>query len=318
MCGIAGLIYKRGEGRIGHDMIEMCHALGHRGPDSTGFALYGENRQGDYIAWVKLEEASPLERSDYERYQREEIRARIDRLGGTVHQARSVLSYADRLDFSYDGELKLLIDSIEAVGPEVEITGVGRAMELVKDVGLARDVGERYGLGSFRGTHGIGHARMATESKVDVSHAHPFWAYPYADICVVHNGQITNYWKTRRLLEGRGHRFRSQCDSELIAVYIAWQLDGGLSLDDALHSSLEDLDGVFTYIVATENELGVAKDELAAKPLVVMESDYAVALASEEVALRTVFDEELPSYDPYDQVVLSWEKPAALAVAESR
>ena len=315
MCGIAGLIYKQGEGRIGHDMIEMCHALGHRGPDSTGFALYGRNRKGDYIARVKIEEANPLEGSDYEAYQREEIVARIEKLGGTVHEARRVLSYAERIDFSYDGDLKLLIDSIEAVGSEVEITGIGRAMELVKDVGLAHAVGELYGLDSFVGTHGIGHTRMATESKVDVSHAHPFWAYPYADICVVHNGQITNYWKTRRLLEGRGHRFRSQCDSELIAVYVAWQLDQGNSLDDALNSSLEDLDGVFTYIVATENELGVAKDELAAKPLVVMESEYAVALASEEVALRTVFDEELPSYDPFDQIVLTWEKPTAAVAA---
>jgi hypothetical protein len=315
MCGIAGLIYKQGEGRIGHDMVEMCRALGHRGPDSTGFALYGDNRRGDYIAWVKIEEANPLEDSDYEAYQREEIEARIARLGGTVHEARRVLSYATRLDFSYAGELKLLIDVIEATGSEVEITGIGRSMELVKDVGLAGAVAERYGIDSFVGTHGIGHTRMATESKVDVSHAHPFWAYPYADICVVHNGQITNYWKTRRLLEGRGHRFRSYCDSELIAVYIAWQLDRGLPLDAALQSSLEDLDGVFTYIVATEDELGVAKDELAAKPLVVMESEYAVALASEEVALRTVFDEELPSYDPFEQVVLTWEKPTAAVAA---
>jgi len=315
MCGIAGLIYKQGEGQMGHDMIEMLHALRHRGPDSTGFALYGNNRKGDYIAWVKIEEADPLEETDWEAYQREEIAGRIERLGGTVHELRRVLSYASRVDFSYDGDLKLLIDSIEAIGPEVEVTGVGRAMELVKDVGLARPVGELYGLESFVGTHGIGHTRMATESKVDVSHAHPFWAYPYPDICVVHNGQITNYWKSRRLLERKGHRFRSYCDSELIAVYTAWQLDRGYSLLEALHSSLEDLDGVFTYIVATETELGVAKDELAAKPLVVMENDRAVALASEEVALRTVFDEELPSYDPFDTIVLTWEKPAPAAVA---
>ena len=314
MCGIAGLIYKQAEGRIGHDMTEMIHALGHRGPDSTGFALYGNNRTGDYVAWVKIEEADPLQDSDYAAYQREEIAARIEKLGGTIQEQRPVLAYADRIDFSHDGDLKHLIDVIEAIGSEVEITGVGRAMELVKDVGLAREVSERYGLGSFVGTHAIGHARMATESKVDVSHAHPFWAYPYPDISVVHNGQITNYWKTRRLLEHKGHRFRSDCDSELIAVYIAWRLDQGWSLDDALTASLDDLDGVFTYIVATESELGVAKDELAAKPLVVMENDYAVALASEEVALRTVFDEELPSYDPYDTVVLSWEKPAAVGV----
>ncbi len=312
MCGIAGLIYKQEEGPVGRDMTEMLHALRHRGPDSTGFALYGANRRADYVAWVKIEEADRLEDTDYDEYQREEIVGRIERLGGTVHEFRRVLGYANRVDFSYPGELKRLIDSIEAIDAGVEITGLGRAMELVKDVGIARPVSERYDLGSFVGTHAIGHTRMATESTVDVSHAHPFWAYPYADISVVHNGQITNYWKSRRLLEHKGHRFRSYCDSELIAVYIAWRLDQGWSLDDALHASLDDLDGVFTYIVATERELGVAKDELAAKPLVVMESERAVALASEEVALRTVFDEELPSYDPYDTVVLSWQKPAAV------
>ena len=158
--------------------------------------------------------------------------ARIDRLGGTVRSVHEPLNYAFRLDFSYEpgtvpgaegtAALKRLIDHIEAVGPGVEITGVGRSMELTKDVGVAQHVGALYSLDEFRGTHGIGHTRMATESNIDVSHAHPFWAYPYRDISVVHNGQITNYWKSRRLLERRGHRFRSKCDSELIAVYVAW------------------------------------------------------------------------------------------------
>jgi hypothetical protein len=314
MCGIAGLIYKQGEGPIGRDLIEMLHALRHRGPDSTGFALYGSDRVGDYVAWMKIEQDDPFASSGFEAYEREEARERIERLGGTVHEQRRVLGYADRLDLSYDGDLKTLVDAVEAIAPGVEITGVGRSMEIVKDVGLPRPVAELYGLESFRGTHGIGHTRMATESLVDVSHAHPFWAYPYADVCVVHNGQITNYWKLRRSLERKGHRFRSQCDSELIAVYVAWQLDRGLALDETLQRSLDDLDGVFTYIVATEDELGVAKDELAAKPLVVMENEAAVALASEEVALRAVFEEELPSFDPFDRVVLTWRKPAKVEV----
>jgi hypothetical protein len=319
VCGIAGLIYKEGEGPLGRDMTAMCHSLVHRGPDSTGYALYGDRRQGDFVAWCKIEEANPLDESDYERFQKDEVLARIERLGGTVRAVQQPLTYAFRIDFSYEpgtvpGEqgtlaMKRLIDTVEAVGPGVEITGVGRAMELIKDVGVATHVSQLYGLDAYRGTHAIAHTRMATESNIDVSHAHPFWAYPYLDISVVHNGQITNYWKSRRLLERRGHRFRSKCDSELIAVYVAWSLQKGKTLDEVLHDSMGDLDGVFTYLVATADELGMAKDELAAKPLVVAETDQVVLLASEEVALRQVVDEEIDSFDPFDSVVMTWQKP---------
>ena len=145
---------------------------------------------------------------------------------------------------------------------------------------------DQYGLGKFRGTHGIGHTRMATESDVDIRSAHPYWAYPYNDIAVVHNGQITNYWIMRREMERRGHRFMSNCDSELLAVYTADNLEQGATLEDSLKASIKDIDGVFTYLVATENELGMAKDTMAAKPMVLYESDDLVALASEEVAIR--------------------------------
>ena len=127
---------------------------------------------------------------------------------------------------------------------------------------------------------------MATESDVDISNAHPYWAYPFSDVAVVHNGQLTNYHGWRRRLERNGHRFQSECDSEIIAVYLAERMHDGLSLEDAMHQSMEDLDGVFTYICVTEDALGMAKDELAAKPLVLYESDDVVVLASEEIAIR--------------------------------
>src|SRR5204863_430025 len=126
--------------------------------------------------------------------------------------------------------------------------------------------------------------RMATESDVDISGAHPYWAYPFSDIAVVHNGQLTNYHMWRRRLERKGHRFQSECDSEIIAVYLAQKMDDGLSLETAMKQSLDELDGVFTYLVVTADSLGVAKDEMAAKPLVLYESPELVALASEEVA----------------------------------
>ena len=77
-------------------------------------------------------------------------------------------------------------------------------MELIKDLGDASVVAEAYGLDEFRGTHGIGHTRMATESDVDIKSAHPYWAFPYNDVSVVHNGQITNYWIMRREMERKG------------------------------------------------------------------------------------------------------------------
>jgi glutamine phosphoribosylpyrophosphate amidotransferase len=169
-------------------------------------------------------------------------------------------------------------------------------------------VSEQYGLGGFRGTHGIGHTRMATESDVDIRSAHPYWAYPYNDIAVVHNGQITNYWIMRREMERLGHRFMSNCDSELLAVYTANNLEKGATLEDSLKASIKDIDGVFTYVVATENELGMAKDTMAAKPMVLYESDNLVALASEEVAIRAIMPREIDTFDPYDEEIRVWQR----------
>jgi glutamine phosphoribosylpyrophosphate amidotransferase len=109
-------------------------------------------------------------------------------------------------------------------------------------------------------------------------------------------------------LERNGHRFQSECDSEIIAVYIAERLSDGLSLETAMKQSLQDLDGVFTYLVVTEDSLGVAKDEMAAKPLVLYENDEMVALASEEMAIRAIINHEIDTYDPYESEVLVWTR----------
>ncbi len=165
-----------------------------------------------------------------------------------------------------------------------------------------------YDLSSFRGTHAIGHVRMATESDVDISGAHPYWAYPFSDVAVVHNGRLTNYFQWKRRLEASGHRFQSECDSEIIAVYLAERMADGDSLEDAMKRSLDELDGVFTYMAVTNDSLGVAKDEMAAKPLVLYESDDLVAMASEEIAIRAVLDREIDTSDPYEGQVLVWSR----------
>jgi glutamate synthase domain-containing protein 1 len=163
-------------------------------------------------------------------------------------------------------EMKKLADYVEDV-EGTEILSMGNALELIKDLGDAKLVSSQYKLAGFKGTHGIGHTRMATESDVDIRSAHPYWAYPYNDIAVVHNGQITNYWIMRREMERRGHRFMSNCDSELIAVYLADRMDRAETLEDAMRRSVDELDGVFTYLVATAEALGMAKDTMAAKPM---------------------------------------------------
>ena len=125
---------------------------------------------------------------------------------------------------------------------------------------------------------------------------------------MVHNGQLTNYWNRRRELEHRGHRFMSNCDSELIAVYLADLMDRGETLEGAMRRSVDELDGVFTYLVATSDCLGMAKDVMAAKPMVLYESDSFIALASEEVAIRSVFPHEIDTHDPYEGEVRVWQR----------
>ena len=310
MCGIAGIIYRNGgaEGLdIGRDMTRMLQSMKHRGPDSTGYALYGPATKGVLMRYTLADANDERDFEFMERLtlNRQEVEARIRSLGATIEEVEEETEYAYRLTLVYDGDLKALADYVEDV-PNVEVLSLGHSLEIVKDLGDAETVAAQYDLGEFQGTHAIGHVRMATESDVDISGAHPYWAYPFADVAVVHNGQLTNYFQWRRRLERSGHRFQSECDSEIIAVYLAEKMSEGLSLEESMNASLDDLDGVFTYICVTGDALGVAKDEMAAKPLVLYESENLVAMASEEVAIRALIDHEIDTYDPYENEVLVW------------
>jgi hypothetical protein len=309
MCGIAGIIYRNGEHDIGLDMTAMLQSMKHRGPDSTGYALY-HPATTDVVMRCKLADANDVRDFGFsERLERNrrEIEARLAQAGAVIDEIDIDTEYAFRVKFRYDGSLKTIADYIEDV-EGAEVLSLGHSLEIVKDLGDAADVAGQYNLQKVRGTHAIGHVRMATESDVDISGAHPYWAYPFSDVAVVHNGQLTNYFHWKRRLERAGHRFQSECDSEIIAVYIAEKMSEGASLEDAMNLSLEELDGVFTYICVTADALGVAKDEMAAKPLVLYESDDLVALASEEIAIRAIIDHEIDTYDPYEREVLVWTR----------
>jgi glutamate synthase domain-containing protein 1 len=310
MCGIAGIIYRDGGGEqhIGRDMTAMLQAMKHRGPDSTGYALYRPDAEG-YVMHVKLAESNGHQDFDIAerlRRQRADIEGRMRATGATITSIDSTTTdHAMTVSFGFDGDLKQLADYVEDIR-DAEVLSLGRSHEIVKDLGDAETVAADYKLDGFMGTHAIGHARMATESDVDIANAHPYWAYPFPDVAVVHNGQLTNYHQWRRRLERAGHRFQSECDSEIIAVYLAERMAQGDSLEDSMRRSLGELDGVFTYICVTEDALGVAKDELGAKPLVLYESDDIVALASEEIAIRKVVNREIETYDPYEGTVMVW------------
>ena len=310
MCGIAGLIHRGKSSNVGRELTDMLQSLKHRGPDSTGFALYGNPKSGEHVLRFKVAEQEDMRHGfqihDQVRERRAEVDRRLDELGARRVSEEEATEYAYRYWMSYDGDIKKLADYVEDV-EGAEILSIGNALELVKDLGDATVVSGQYGLGEFGGTHAIGHTRMATESDVDIRSAHPYWAYPFNEISVVHNGQLTNYWAFRREMERRGHRFMSNCDSELIAVYLADRMERGEDLEEAMHRSVDELDGVFTYVVATSDRLGMAKDVMAAKPMVLYESDDFVALASEEVAIRSVFPHEIDTYDPYEGEVMVWQ-----------
>jgi len=182
-------------------------------------------------------------------------------------------------------------------------------MQILKEVGSAADLDRAYGVSDMTGTHAIGHTRMATESRVDTLHSHPFWARPFADIALVHNGHITNEHKLRRRLARHGHEFFTHNDSEVLAVYIADKLEQGAELSDALRDSVTELDGTFAYLISTPRGIGLARDPFGTKPLLWAETDEFVILASEEVAIRAAFPElELRPRELGAGEVRSWSR----------
>jgi glutamate synthase domain-containing protein 1 len=312
MCGIAGLIHKNKTVNIGKELQDMLQALKHRGPDSTGFALYGEGHDNDFLMRFKVGEnvgegsSAINEGAEIYDLRKAQVDKYLIELGATVIKEEQITPYSFKYILKYDKDLMEFSKKIESV-EMVEILSIGKSLELVKDLGDAGVVSNQYGLHKIKGTHGIGHTRMATESGVDIRSAHPFWGYPFSDVSVVHNGQLTNYWNNRRALERKGMRFMSECDSELIAVYLAEKMRKGISLEEGMNASLVELDGVFTYLVATIDSLGMAKDTMAAKPMVLYESDDLIALGSEEIAIRTLLPQEIDTYDPYEGEVKVWK-----------
>ncbi|KJS11420.1 MAG: hypothetical protein VR67_14110 [Peptococcaceae bacterium BRH_c8a] len=289
MCGIGGVLYKGKNGPVGDDLKQLVYGIRHRGEDSSGVAVFSARENcgdgAELILNVRVEKCgcqSGGETLNVIRKLLTDTGGRVidTRVNGTIMSIR-ILYGGSVLDLCY------LLDQYN-----VQTISVGNRLRIYKDLGTSDRLDEAYNYSGLAGTHGIGHARLATESVVSPDRAHPFWAYGFSDVAIVHNGQLTNYWKLRRRFERWGYRFRTDNDSELIAIYSAHYLKQGLELQGVLEQSLADLDGTYTFLVATPTEIGFAKDKLAAKPLVYVELEDRVVLASEEISLRALLPGE--------------------------
>lgn len=303
MCGIAGRI-RADAGEVGADIVRLASCMRHRGPDSTGFAVYGPPRERGYVVRLFLDD-----------------RTRLDDALIAVQATAKGFGSALTADPSWDDTgqphvlIRVEIDELDQIGswvdaceafPGLQVQSVGRSLEIVKDVGDADEVNAKHGVSDMRGTHALSNMRLATESLVSPIASHPFWARPFPDVCIVHNGQLTNYFTWRRRLERSGYRFASENDSELIAVWNSVQMDAGHTLDESLRRSLAELDGVFTYLLGTADSIGMAKDRWAIKPIVAIEQDADIALATEEQALRSLYVDETS--------VINYDGPGLTAV----
>ena len=289
MCGIACYLGKTNGDRaaVGSTIFDMLNALALRGPDSAGVALYGP-RSDAMLLRVKLgETASADANSDFRERSRH-----IAECVSALAEPREISTTAEylRMALEFDGNPHELEEQIKSAGDEVEVVSMGHSLEIVKQVGSPDNLDATYHMGSFVGSHGIGHTRLSTESRIDLSHSQPFWAHGCPDLAIAHNGHITNYYNMRCKYEQRGVRFYTENDSEIIGVYLGEQLDNGLSLEEAMRASLHAFDGSFSYLAATADAVGFAKDPFGLKPLLYVETDAFVAVATEEMAIRAAFE----------------------------
>lgn len=297
MCGIAGYFDRTKDERapVGRTILGMLNALGCRGPDSAGVAIYGPSGASRFAVRVKLGDHGEFP-------ERAQQVVRVAEARGTVSSAETTGPYL-RFEIDDAAPIDRLVAEVEALGPELEVVSIGRKLEIVKQVGSPRNLDESYGVSGFHGTHGLGHTRLSTESRVDLSHSQPFWAHGRPDLAIVHNGHITNYHQLRRRYEQNGVRFYTENDSEIISIYLARQLAKGGGLAEGFQAMLRELDGSFSCLAATATEFGFVKDPFAFKPLVFAETDRFVAVATEEVALRSAVEGR---YDVREAQVKEW------------
>jgi glutamate synthase domain-containing protein 1 len=274
MCGIAGLFAKTAEleEQLGAQLARMLVILGERGPDSTGFALYGhEAPAGSAKLSLRARSGAP----DWDA-----IGRRLAERFGDVRVRESGRGYAVLV---VSGGADEIADHVRTTCLDVQVLSTGSSIELFKEVGRPADVAALFSLATRTASHALGHTRMATESRVTTEGSHPFSTGP--DLCLVHNGSLSNHNRLRRELRRHGIDFQTENDSEVAAGYLTWRMREGASLEQALNGCLDDLDGFYTFAVGTADGFAVLRDPIACKPAVMAETDEWVAVATEYRAI---------------------------------
>jgi len=280
MCGIAGLIAKDSP-TLGNDLINMLKELVHRGKDATGVAVY-ESRDDIQIRVA-------LTGHQYRKDLEDIIRKYGSTSNSRIYQGEGIFTF-------YEASVDMEPDRISALNwdidthPQLCVHSIGKHIKVYKDQGSAEDLQDRHKIPLVRATHGIGHVRLATESVENINFAHPFVSYIYPELSIVHNGQFTNYFNMRRKLQNLGVRFKTNNDSEMAAHFLAYQIkEKGMDLEEALYLALDTLDGVFTLLVCTSDQIGALRDRLGIKPMLFFEKDGGTMLfGSEQICLTPI------------------------------
>jgi len=294
MCGIIGFLDKSGhqESSSGRVILTMLEALGCRGPDSAGVALIGPEADREPLWSVRI---APVDEPVLERLEGLGVLVPAGDGGTWERRGRS-------LRFSFRPDPHVTADDLErALGARrggLEVLSLGRRLDLVKQVGSPAQLEAAYAVSTWSGPLAIGHTRMSTESRIDLSHSQPFWVHGVPDLATVHNGHVTNYHQLRRRYEQRGTTFYTDNDSEVIGVYLRDRMEQGRSLAEAMADSLVDLDGSYNYLVAAPEGLGIVRDRHGFKPLMLVETDDFVAVATEEIALRRALPLDYRAIEP--------------------
>jgi len=301
MCGIVGLFLKdsRLEPELGALMAPMLIAMEERGPDSAGIAIY---RNGGPPGSIKMTLFHADPDFDWPALVGRLNRERPATAAGEVRATHFVLTARIAAD--------ALRSWLALTYPEVRIMGAGRRIELFKEKGPPSQVVARFGLDRMAGSHALGHTRMATESAVTTEHSHPFSTG--LDLCLVHNGSLSNHNRLRARLRRQGVAFQTDNDTEVAAGYFTHRLSEGDSLDQALTAGLADLDGFYTFAIGTRDGFAVMRDGFACKPAVLAETDAWVGMASEYRGLAHLPGaREARIWEPEPATVYSWTRAAA-------
>ena len=296
MCGIVGLFAKSAsvEERLGVHLAAMLAQMNDRGPDSAGVAVYRDPAPPG-SSKLTLYSADP----------REDWNALAADLGASAPVPRA--SHAVMVVETEPAEAEAWV---RANRPDLRVMSAGRVIEIYKETGLPRKFAEEFRLTDFQGTHALGHTRMATESRVTTEGSHPFSTG--FDLCLVHNGSLSNHNRLRESLRREGIEFQTENDTEVAAGYLAWRMREGASLEQALEGCLDDLDGFYTFAVGTADGFAVLRDPIACKPAVLAETDDWVAMGSEWRAISVLPGAaDARMWEPQPGVVYVWEKVAA-------